>query len=117
MGKTPTLVPKERICSMTKPKATVGSKWIPNKTLNRKVLRRISLLKASPSKVGGGVFFEGSIQFGIEGNPLYSPLALVLIGGLISSTLLSRLVTPVMYKLLPPRVEVVEVREGDVGLD
>lgn len=26
------------------------------------------------------------------------------IGGLISSTLLSRIVTPVMYKLLPPKV-------------
>jgi hypothetical protein len=31
---------------------------------------------------------------------------LVIIGGLVSSTLLSRLVTPVMYKLLPPRVQV-----------
>ncbi|WP_373524420.1 efflux RND transporter permease subunit [Aquiflexum sp.] len=37
-------------------------------------------------------------------NPLISPLAIVLIGGLISSTLLSRIVTPVVYKLLPPRV-------------
>ncbi len=46
----------------------------------------------------------GLIPLAIEGNPLYSPLALVLIGGLISSTLLSRLVTPVMYKLLPPKV-------------
>jgi hypothetical protein len=36
--------------------------------------------------------------------PLYSPLAYVLIGGLISSTLLSRIVTPVLYKLLAPRV-------------
>jgi Cu/Ag efflux pump CusA len=32
-------------------------------------------------------------------------LALVLIGGLISSTLLSRIVTPVVYKLLPPKME------------
>lgn len=37
-------------------------------------------------------------------NPLISPLAIVLIGGLISSTILSRIVTPVVYKLLPPRV-------------
>jgi hypothetical protein len=28
----------------------------------------------------------------------------VIIGGLVSSTLLARLVTPVMYKLLPPAV-------------
>ena len=40
----------------------------------------------------------------MESNPLYSPLALVIIGGLISSTLLTRVVTPVLYKLLAPRV-------------
>ncbi|HRH48548.1 MAG TPA: efflux RND transporter permease subunit [Panacibacter sp.] len=40
----------------------------------------------------------------LESNPLYSPLALVIIGGLISSTLLTRVVTPVLYKLLAPRV-------------
>lgn len=40
----------------------------------------------------------------VEFSPLYSPLALVIIGGLISSTFLSRIVTPVMYKLLPPDV-------------
>jgi Cu/Ag efflux pump CusA len=28
----------------------------------------------------------------------------VMIGGLISSTLLSRIVTPVVYKLIPPRI-------------
>ena len=37
-----------------------------------------------------------------QSSALYSPLAMVIIGGLISSTLLARLVTPVMYKLLPP---------------
>ncbi|WP_221394430.1 efflux RND transporter permease subunit [Dyadobacter sp. NIV53] len=52
----------------------------------------------------------GLIPLAIEGNPLYSPLAWVLIGGLISSTLLSRIVTPVLYKLLPPKVEVVTVK-------
>jgi multidrug efflux pump subunit AcrB len=40
----------------------------------------------------------------LEHSPLYSPLALVIIGGLISSLVLTRIVTPVMYKLLPPRV-------------
>jgi multidrug efflux pump subunit AcrB len=42
----------------------------------------------------------------LENSPLISPLAKVLIGGLISSTLLSRLVTPVLYKLIPPKVEI-----------
>jgi multidrug efflux pump subunit AcrB len=46
----------------------------------------------------------GLIPVAMSTNPLISPLAIVLIGGLISSTILSRIVTPVLYKLLPPRV-------------
>ena len=53
----------------------------------------------------------GLIPLAIENNPLYSPLAWVLIGGLISSTLLSRIVTPVLYKLLPPLIEMKAVQE------
>jgi multidrug efflux pump subunit AcrB len=41
----------------------------------------------------------------LESSPLISPLAIVLIGGLISSTLLSRLVTPVLYYLIPPEIK------------
>ncbi|MGK0137454.1 MAG: multidrug efflux pump subunit AcrB [Algoriphagus sp.] len=41
----------------------------------------------------------------LEHSPLFSPLALVIIGGLISSLILTRIVTPVMYKLLPPKVD------------
>jgi len=48
----------------------------------------------------------GLIPIAISTNPLIAPLAIVLIGGLISSTLLSRVVTPVVYKLLPPGVVV-----------
>ncbi len=47
----------------------------------------------------------GLTPLAIQGSGLYSPLAIVIIGGLISSTLLARLVTPVMYKLLPPVIE------------
>ncbi len=39
---------------------------------------------------------------------LYAPLAWVIIGGLLSSTLLARLVTPVVYKLLAPAVDPLE---------
>jgi multidrug efflux pump subunit AcrB len=46
----------------------------------------------------------GLTPIAISSNPLISPLALVLIGGLISSTILSRIVTPVVYKLIPPRI-------------
>lgn len=46
----------------------------------------------------------GLMPIALSVNPLISPLAVVLIGGLISSTLLSRIVTPVVYKLIPPKI-------------
>lgn len=46
----------------------------------------------------------GLIPLILEHSPLYSPLAWVLVGGLLSSLLLSRVVTPVMYKLLTPKI-------------
>jgi multidrug efflux pump subunit AcrB len=46
----------------------------------------------------------GLIPIAISTNPLISPLAIVLIGGLISSTLLSRIVTPIVYELIPPAI-------------
>jgi multidrug efflux pump subunit AcrB len=73
-------------------------------------IRFVPIVLTSLTAIGG------LIPLAIEGNPLYSPLALVLIGGLISSTLLSRLVTPVMYKLLPPKVEVIGEQPGDIPL-
>jgi len=48
----------------------------------------------------------GLIPIALSSNPLISPLAIVIIGGLISSTILSRVVTPVVYKLLPPKIDV-----------
>jgi multidrug efflux pump subunit AcrB len=74
-------------------------------------IRFVPIVLTSLTAIGG------LIPLAIEGNPLYSPLALVIIGGLISSTLLSRLVTPVMYKLLPPNVEVVGEKPGDIPLE
>lgn len=47
----------------------------------------------------------GLVPLAAEGSALYSPLAYVIIGGLLSSTLLARLVTPVAYKLLAPPLE------------
>jgi multidrug efflux pump subunit AcrB len=51
----------------------------------------------------------GLLPIAIQGSGMYAPLAWVIIGGLISSTLLARIVTPVMYKLIAPRME---AREG-----
>ena len=39
----------------------------------------------------------GLLPLALERSALYSPLAVVLIGGLVSSTLLARVVTPVLY--------------------
>lgn len=47
----------------------------------------------------------GLLPIAMNPNPMIAPLAIVLIGGLISSTVLSRIVTPVMYKLIPPSLE------------
>jgi multidrug efflux pump subunit AcrB len=46
----------------------------------------------------------GLLPIAVQGSGLYAPLAWVIIGGLVSSTLLARIVTPVMYKLLAPRI-------------
>ena len=61
-------------------------------------LRFLPIVLTSLTAIGG------LIPIALNSNPLVSPLAIVLIGGLISSTLLSRIVTPVVYKLIPPRV-------------
>jgi multidrug efflux pump subunit AcrB len=47
----------------------------------------------------------GLVPLAVERSALYSPLALVILGGLVSSTILTRVVTPVLYKLLPPEIE------------
>jgi multidrug efflux pump subunit AcrB len=44
----------------------------------------------------------GLLPLALEDSSLYSPLAWVIIGGLVTSTVLTRVVTPVMYKLLAP---------------
>jgi multidrug efflux pump subunit AcrB len=61
-------------------------------------VRFLPILLTSATAIGG------LSPLALQGSALYSPLAIVIIGGLISSTLLARLITPVMYKLLPPPV-------------
>ncbi len=63
-------------------------------------LRFLPVLLTSVTAIGG------LIPLAIAGSALYSPLAVVMIGGLITSTLFTRIVTPVMYRLLAPRIEV-----------
>ena len=47
----------------------------------------------------------GLLPLALGGSALYSPLAWVIIGGLVSSTLLARVVTPLLYLLLIPKSE------------
>jgi len=62
-------------------------------------IRFFPILLTSATAIGG------LMPLAIQGSLLYSPLAIVVIGGLLSSTLLARLVTPATYKLLPPEVK------------
>lgn len=62
-------------------------------------VRFLPILLTSLTAIGG------LLPLALQGSGLYSPLAWVIIGGLVSSTLIGRLVTPVMYKLLPPVIE------------
>ena len=64
-------------------------------------IRFLPILLTSATAIGG------LLPLAIQGSGLYSPLAIVIIGGLVSPTLLGRLVTPVMYKVLPPSIVVV----------
>ena len=57
-------------------------------------VRFLPVLLTSVTAIGG------LLALALSGNPLYAPLAWVIIGGLISSTLLSRIVVPAMYLLL-----------------
>ena len=75
-------------------------------------IRFLPILLTSATAIGG------LLPLALQGSGLYSPLAIVIIGGLISSTLLARLVTPVMYKLLPPVITTkwpagVTIQDGD----
>lgn len=58
----------------------------------------------------------GLLPLAFEHSPLYSPLAVVVIGGLVTSTVLSRLVTPVAYKLFPPAVTRGQPRQEPMAL-
>ncbi len=59
-------------------------------------VRFLPVLLTSATAIGG------MTPLLLEDSPLFSPIAMVLIGGLISSTLIARIVTPAMYLLLAP---------------
>lgn len=73
-------------------------------------IRFLPIILTSATAIGG------LLPLAVQGSGLYSPLAIVIIGGLLSSTLIGRLVTPVMYKVLPPSIEVRESGAVDASL-
>lgn len=62
-------------------------------------VRFLPVLLTSITAIGG------LLPLAILGGSLYAPVAIIIIGGLISSTLLSRVVTPAMYLLVARRDE------------
>jgi multidrug efflux pump subunit AcrB len=72
-------------------------------------IRFLPILLTSATAIGG------LLPLALQNAGMYSPLAWVIIGGLISSTLIARIVTPVMYKLIPPTIAVEETSPAGVG--
>jgi multidrug efflux pump subunit AcrB len=73
-------------------------------------IRFLPILLTSATAIGG------LLPLAVQGSGLYSPLAIVIIGGLVSSTLLGGIVTPVMYRLLPPKIEPKGPEQRDAAL-
>jgi multidrug efflux pump subunit AcrB len=73
-------------------------------------IRFLPILLTSATAIGG------LLPLAVQGSGLYSPLAIVIIGGLITSTLIGGIVTPVMYRLLPPKIEPKGPEQRDAAL-
>lgn len=69
-------------------------------------VRRAGEVRFLPILLTACTAIGGLLPVALQGTGLYAPLAWVIIGGLVTSTVLARLVTPVLYVLLRPRVEV-----------
>ncbi|MGE5800859.1 MAG: efflux RND transporter permease subunit [Gemmatimonadota bacterium] len=68
-------------------------------------IRRAGEVRFLPIVLTSLTAVGGLLPIALQGSGLYAPLAWVIIGGLISSTLLARIVTPVMYRVLAPHIE------------
>jgi len=66
----------------------------------REAIERAGEVRFLPVLLTSVTAIGGLLPLALSGSGLYSPLAWVIIGGLVSSTLLSRFVTPVMYLLI-----------------
>jgi multidrug efflux pump subunit AcrB len=73
-------------------------------------IRRAGEVRFLPILLTSLTAIGGLLPLALQGQGLYSPLAWVIIGGLVSSTLLARIVTPVLYRLLAPEIGTAEAR-------
>jgi multidrug efflux pump subunit AcrB len=81
-------------------------------------VRFLPILLTSATAIGG------LLPLALQNSAMYSPLAWVIVGGLLSSTFIARIVTPAIYKLIPPAIEaprestvpVEELRHAPVAL-
>jgi multidrug efflux pump subunit AcrB len=71
----------------------------------REAIERAGEVRFLPVLLTSATAIGGMTPLLLENSPLFSPIAMVLIGGLISSTLIARIVTPAMYLLLAPKDE------------
>lgn len=66
----------------------------------REAIERAGEVRFLPVLLTSVTAIGGLLPLALEGSGLYSPLAIAIIGGLITSTFLSRVATPVSYWLL-----------------
>jgi len=68
-------------------------------------IRRAGEVRFLPIVLTSLTAIGGLLPLALQGHALYAPLAWVIIGGLVSSTILARIVTPVLYQLWPPAMQ------------
>ncbi|QMW23668.1 efflux RND transporter permease subunit [Sandaracinobacteroides saxicola] len=78
----------------------------------REAIERAGEVRFLPVLLTSVTAIGGLLPLAVSGSGLYGPLAWVIIGGLVSSTLLSRVVTPVMYLLLVRKAPPVTAEAG-----
>jgi multidrug efflux pump subunit AcrB len=66
----------------------------------REAIEKAGEIRFLPVLLTSATAIGGLIPLALEGTGLFAPLAITIIGGLVTSTLLSRIATPVMYLLL-----------------
>ncbi len=69
----------------------------------REAIERAGEVRFLPVLLTSVTAIGGLTPLLLENSSLFSPIAMVLIGGLVSSTLIARIVTPAMYLLLAPK--------------